>query len=280
MKLLAMGDFHGRVPRKFEHLIRKEKVDLVVLNGDFFPFLYRDAWFTYCYRKDVALWQVLGKAKTKRLVLRDIRAGERVLRTLNEFGVPVIMVPGNADHLGKAYNDQYTAQQISPSGWKWYDQNFFASLIRRYTNLRRFDYSFVRFGAYVFIGARGGTSPGDVMSAAFRRHRRKLDVLFKRFTHENVVFVSHNVPYNMKLDKIGMKAHVAVRGKQYGSKLIRRVVDRWQPLVHIGGHIHESSGMQKLGRTICVNTGAAHEGKAAIIELAGKKVRVKFIGKS
>ncbi len=277
MKLLAIGDFHGTFPDKFKRLIKKEKIDLVVSNGDFFPFIYRDLWFKYCYRTDMQLWEAIGKKKTRDLVEKDLLAGEKALKKINNLEVPVISVVGNIDHLGVAYNDQYDSSVWGKSGWNWYDQNFFDKIIKKYPKLKRFDYSFIEFDEYVFIGARGGTSPGNVKSASYKKHHKILDRLFKRFKNKKVIFVSHNVPYNTKLDKIGMKAHVNARGKHFGSKLIRRTIDGWQPLLHLGGHIHEGRGMQRLGKTICVNPGAAHEGQAAVITLNGKKAKVRFI---
>jgi len=277
MKFLAIGDFHGEFPKKFEKLIRDEKIDLVVSNGDFFPFVYRKLWFKHCYGKKTELWEIIGKEKTKKLVEKDLRLGERALRALNRLSVPVITVPGNIDHLGVDYNDQYGSKLWAKSGWKWYDQNFFVPILKKYSNIQRFDYSYIRFGAYIFIGARGGTSPGSVTSISYRKHRKILDNLFIKFKDHKILFISHNVPNNTQLDKIGKYAHKKVRGKHYGSKLIRRVIDRWQPLLHIGGHIHEGRGMQKLGKTLCVNPGAAHEGQAAVIEIKDKNVKVKFI---
>ncbi len=277
MRLLAIGDFHGTFPRKFEKLIKKERIDLVVSNGDLFPFHYRKLWFEHCYGKKTELWEAIGKAKTRELIEKDLRLGEVALRKLNKLSVPVLTVLGNIDHMGAAYNDQYSAKTWGKSGWKWYDQNFMLPFLKKYSHIKRFDYSAIQFGDYVLIGARGGTSPGQVKSVSYKKHKKMLDVLFRNHEKENIIFVSHNVPHNTKLDKIGMKAHVRVRGKHYGSKLVRRTIDKWQPLVHIGGHIHEGRGMQKLGKTTCVNPGAAHEGEAAIITLDEKRVKVKFI---
>lgn len=41
MKMLIVGDFHGTLPGKFERLIKKEMIDLVISNGDYLPFAYR-----------------------------------------------------------------------------------------------------------------------------------------------------------------------------------------------------------------------------------------------
>lgn len=271
MKILAIGDFHGTFPRKFYALIKKEKIDLVVSNGDFFPFIYRDLWFKHCYRTDVNLWDVIGRKKYVSLVKKDLASGERALRALNDVSVPVITVVGNVDYtpLQDTYDERPPRDDLRR-------QDLLSPLLKKYKNIRRFDYSYFIFGEYVFIGSYGGSSPGLVKSKNYKKYRKKLEVMFKRFIGKKIIFVSHNVPYNTKLDKIGSHAHAAVRGKHYGSKLIRRVIDRWQPFVHIGGHIHEGRGMQKLGKTLCVNPGAAHEGKAALITF-GAKPTVKFI---
>jgi Icc-related predicted phosphoesterase len=272
MKLLVIGDFHGTFPDKFKRLIKKEKIDLVVSNGDFFPFIYRDLWFKYCYRTEVNLWDVIGRKKYVSLVKKDLSLGDKALRKLNSLSVPVITVVGNIDYtpLHDSYDEKPPRDDLRR-------QDLLGPILKKHRNIKRFDYSFVEFGDYVFIGSYGGSSPGHVKSKSYKRYRKILNKLFMRFKNKKIVFVSHNVPYNTKLDKIGMKAHVAVRGKHFGSKLIRRVIDTWQPLLHLGGHIHEGRGMQRLGKTICVNPGAAHEGQAAVITLNGKKAKVRFI---
>ncbi|GAI38384.1 unnamed protein product, partial [marine sediment metagenome] len=58
-------------------------------------------------------------------------------------------------------------------------------------------------------------------------------------------------PYNTKLDIVfnhtGMK-HV-------GSVAVRRFIEKYQPLATLHGHVHESAGVGKIGKTICVNPG-------------------------
>ena len=76
VKILAVGDFHGRFPKKFEKLINKEKIDFVISNGDYPPFEYRKLWFKHCYGTDTELWEVIGKAKYKKLVMDDLAKGE------------------------------------------------------------------------------------------------------------------------------------------------------------------------------------------------------------
>ncbi len=281
MKFLVLGDFHGHFPKKFVNLIRKEKVDLVVSNGDYFPFYYRKLWFKHCYHKDVELWEIIGKEKYKQLVLKDLEIGEKAIQKLDKLNVPVITVFGNVDYTRR--NDVFDLKRKGKRYWAWDQQDFFSKIIRKYKNIKRFDYSFFRYGDFVFIGASGGSSPGDAKSRAFKKSKKILDNLFRKFRKENrkgrVIFVSHNVPFNTRLDKITWKkAHKNVKGRHYGSKLIKKVIQKHQPILAIGGHIHESSGKDKIGRTIIINPGAAHEGKAEVVEmLDGRVGRIKFI---
>ncbi len=41
-----------------------------------------------------------------------------------------------------------------------------------------------------------------------------------------------------------------------GSLAVRRVIEKYQPLAGIHGHIHESRGTAKIGRTVCFNPGS------------------------
>jgi len=292
MKILAIGDFHGEFPNKFNKIIDKEKIDLIVSLGDYPPFHYRKLWFKHCYGKEVELWEIIGKKKYRGLIMEDLRRAENSLKKLNKVKVPVFTVLGNMDW--PSVDDIVDfSEKRNKSMLNWDEKEMLSKRIKKYKNIRRFDYKALKFGEYVFIGMRGHSVPGKVKSKAFRKHKKILDRLFKKFRKENkrIIFVSHNIAYNTKLDIISQKARKnASKGfhgklakrikkfKHYGSKMARKMINKYHPLLHIGGHIHESAGEDKLGKTILVNPGAVHEGKAAIIELDEGKVRkVKFI---
>ncbi len=279
MKILAIGDFHGNFPKKFYKTIGREKIDLVVSNGDFMPFQYRKLWFKHCYGKDVELWEVIGKKKFKKLELKNIKGADKALKGLNKCRSLVVTVTGNVDHT--IWKDAYTPKK-KKAYWRWTEKDFITPLIKKYNNIKCIDFSFAKFRNLIFIGYPKSSFPGRVKSKEYKKHRTKIENLFKKFKKENkekrVIFVSHNVPYNTKLDKVGMKAHKKARGKHYGSKLVKRIIDKYKPLLVIGGHIHEGRGNQKLGKTFIVNPGSVHEGKAAVIKVdKGKVKEVNFI---
>ena len=59
-----------------------------------------------------------------------------------------------------------------------------------------------------------------------------------------------------------------------GSEAVRALIEKYQPLIALHGHIHESRGTAKIGKTICINPGSAYgEGvlHGALFELDKKK---------
>jgi uncharacterized protein len=74
------------------------------------------------------------------------------------------------------------------------------------------------------------------------------------------IFVPHAPPYGTRLDVIRSGRHV-------GSTAVRAFVEKRQPDLVICGHIHESAGVDTIGRTRMVNCGSARERRYAIVEI-------------
>lgn len=43
-----------------------------------------------------------------------------------------------------------------------------------------------------------------------------------------------------------------------GSQAVRNMIEHYQPLIALHGHIHESRGTVKIGKTVCINPGSAY----------------------
>ncbi len=82
-----------------------------------------------------------------------------------------------------------------------------------------------------------------------------------------VVLSTHTPPYDTLCDVIGNGIHV-------GSTAVRDFLLDAQPAVCLCGHIHESRAVDRLGRTILVNTGAFSMGGYAELRLAGDDLTV------
>lgn len=101
---------------------------------------------------------------------------------------------------------------------------------------------------------------------------------------ENTIFNFHCPPFNSGLDlapELDENLRPKVRGGRVnfipcGSIAVRKAIEEFQPLLGLHGHIHESPGVTRIGRTLCINPGSEYtEGilKGAIINL--DKGRIK-----
>jgi Icc-related predicted phosphoesterase len=97
---------------------------------------------------------------------------------------------------------------------------------------------------------------------------------------ERAIFNFHLPPYGSKLDEApALDANLRpIHGgravRPVGSTAVRDAITRYQPLLSLHGHIHESKGTARLGRTLAINPGSAYEEgvlMAAIVELDAKK---------
>jgi Icc-related predicted phosphoesterase len=65
-----------------------------------------------------------------------------------------------------------------------------------------------------------------------------------------------------------------------GSHAVREAIKRYQPPVSLHGHIHESRGVQKIGRTLCVNPGSDYSSgvlRGAVVDLAEDGTCLDFL---
>ena len=98
----------------------------------------------------------------------------------------------------------------------------------------------------------------------------------------NSIFNIHVPPYGSTLDEApeldenlrptyGGRAIVPV-----GSHAVRAVIEEYQPMLGLFGHIHEAKGTTRLGRTLCINPGSMYEqGRllGALVKLGRNKIK-------
>lgn len=96
----------------------------------------------------------------------------------------------------------------------------------------------------------------------------------------NAIFNIHVPPYGTGLDeapKLDHEQRMEAAGSMaaVGSTAVRDSILKHQPLLSLHGHIHESKGVQKLGRTTCINPGSVY-GEGALqgvtVDLADQRV--------
>jgi Icc-related predicted phosphoesterase len=101
---------------------------------------------------------------------------------------------------------------------------------------------------------------------------------------DHTILNFHAPPYGSKLDNApALNPNMTyVSGGQairpVGSTSVRDAVTSFQPILSLHGHIHESRGAARLGRTLALNPGSSYEEgilQAAIVTIDAKKNKVK-----
>lgn len=84
------------------------------------------------------------------------------------------------------------------------------------------------------------------------------------------ILVSHQPPVNTLCDQISSGDHV-------GSRAVRDSIEKNAPLVCFSGHIHESTGVDKIGDTYVINPGMLSRGGYAYAEIdeTVKKIEIR-----
>ncbi len=98
------------------------------------------------------------------------------------------------------------------------------------------------------------------------------------------IFNFHAPPYGTGLDEAPAldeslrPMHGGAVMKPVGSTAVRDAINKHQPLLSVHGHIHESRGIKRMGRTMAINPGSVYgDGvlQGAVIDLDVKKAKVK-----
>ena len=106
-------------------------------------------------------------------------------------------------------------------------------------------------------------------------------VIAKAKNPSNAVFNLHAPPYGSGLDEapeLTKDMRPAYAGRSLvpvGSKSVLAVIDKYQPILGLHGHIHEGKGTRKYKKTLCINPGSMYEQgvlHGAVVELKPNKV--------
>ncbi len=100
----------------------------------------------------------------------------------------------------------------------------------------------------------------------------------------NSLFCLHCPPFESQIDQaplLDKNLRPVVEGGRtviipVGAKSVRAIIEKYQPLLGLHGHIHECRGWMNIGRTQCMNPGSEYtEGilSAYLIEIDGQKIR-------
>lgn len=98
---------------------------------------------------------------------------------------------------------------------------------------------------------------------------------------QQAVFNIHVPPYKSNLDEapeLDEQLRPKYAGnalKPVGSTALRAVIEKYQPILGLHGHIHEGRGHSRIGKTLCINPGSLYEQgvlQGALVKLGKNKI--------
>lgn len=109
------------------------------------------------------------------------------------------------------------------------------------------------------FAALGGSNP-TIFNTPFELPEEKIDAMLRPISSKGMALMVHTPAYG-HLDEIPSSMNV-------GSTAIRKIVEDFEPVLVLSGHIHEARGLKHVGKTMFLNPGAAKDGYAAVLDLA------------
>ena len=93
-------------------------------------------------------FDLIGKKKAWNLIKNDLKTGKQILNKLDNYNIPVYIIPGNGDYCSKEH------------GWKKESINYYnKSLIKNLKNVKNCHNKLVKFGKFNIIGYGINSSP-------------------------------------------------------------------------------------------------------------------------
>ncbi|MFQ6125797.1 MAG: metallophosphoesterase [Candidatus Heimdallarchaeota archaeon] len=306
-RLFFATDVHGslKVMQKFVWAGKFYKVDVLVLGGDItgkavVPIV---ALPDGSYQVKVAgtLQQVQTEEELKQLETRLQNMGNYIYRTSPE---EMNHLSSNVAAIGELFSRvmtesiqnflRHAKEYLKRTGIQIYVQAGNDDPLTVRTLLNESDFAINpeekvveidKFHEMISLGHSNLTPwncPGDIPE---EKLRDKIEHLASQVTKmDNCIFNLHCPPFDTELDiapeldesltvifRQGRMSMVSV-----GSTAVRESIEEHQPLLGLHGHIHESRGAFKIGRTVCINPGSEYsEGvlRGVIINLYKKGMK-------
>lgn len=275
MKILAIGDFHGKFPKKFEKIA--EDCDIIFSTGDFANIdKIREIIFKHWTAK--RWWEIIGLKKAKKIEKESFDSGLKVLKKLNSLGKKVYIIWGNSDFY----------KPMASSEPKSLNPGYYSNEIKKLKNLILIERKKGKINGTEIIGHGGYLDVTDFIKNPIDKDKKKqkkrlkrykkseeeLKQLFLKEKPKDFIFLIHYTPYKI-FDKVKFKKS-PMYGRNVGWEPYNQVIKKYKPKLVICGHMHEYQGIKKLGKTTILATGSAADGKAVIIDI-DKKINIKLI---
>lgn len=275
MKILAIGDFHGKFPEKLKKLAKGKDIDLIVALGDYANAdKIRKLIFRHWINKP--WYEVVGLKKARKMEKESFNSGLRVLKKLNSLGKPVYIIWGNTDF----YKDyRFHESPIIMPG-------YYENKIKKMKNIILLDKKKKSIKGFSLIGHGGYLDITEYIKHPHHEDKERQKNTLKRYNEDerrlkklfsksklkkDFIFSIHYTPYGY-FDKLVSKKN-PMDGKHLGWLPYNRVIKKYHPKLVLCGHMHEYQGEKKLGKSLVINPGDAERGRFAVVDSESLKVR-------
>ncbi len=306
MKIFFATDIHGSEIcwRKFLNAAAFYKADMVVLGGDVTGKMMVPIIAYHGY------WEVTIRGELLRLETREeLLEAEKRIRDRGSY--PAIVTPDELDALrAEGAADRRFVVEMARSLDRWLDMadgklrggdipcivnggndDFFEidQIVESSPCVTFAEGKVLDLGGFYMV-SMGYTNPTPwhtFREAPEDELTAKIDAIAGQVPDlSRTIFNFHAPPYGTGLDEApeldaNMRpTHGGAVMKPVGSTAVREAILRYQPPLSVHGHIHESRGVAKMGRTVAMNPGSSYgDGvlQAALIDLNEKNGKVKYV---
>ncbi|MFT7616256.1 MAG: Icc-related predicted phosphoesterase [Candidatus Woesearchaeota archaeon] len=243
MNILLLGDLHGKLPK-----MPKSGFEAIICTGDYGDDKGIRKVVEKSRKIDKPISELITKKKWNELIKLSREKAKKLIQRLDKKDHTVFTIPGNWDTIP-------------------HKRSSFDSLYLKNTkNIHDCHKIAIETEEFVIIGYGFCGGPEIDFEAPVRERKKQIKEFSALFGHfeslfehaadigKPVIFLSHNAPINSKLDKVRNNDSI-MNGKHVGSMLTRQLIDAYQPAICICGHVHESVGKQKIGKTLVTNCG-------------------------
>lgn len=221
MKILALGDPHGKIPKDIDKIVKKNKIEIIICVGD------------YGYTPDKPWLKESWKKGFKGSYV--VKTYKEVVDKFCSYGLPVLTLRGNM-----------LMTKTKPKADK---------ILRRHKNLINKWTGKYKIGSQNFVFFDVLSEKSTMMNSDKKFSKKSLEKLSRRekklntllSENPNSVLIAHNPPYG-HVDK-------AYNGKHVGSKILFNAIKKHKPKLVLCGHIHEAKGRSKIGDIPVYNLG-------------------------
>jgi len=103
--------------------------------------------------------------------------------------------------------------------------------------------------------------------------KNRLSKLFNQRNKKKItLFLFHDPPIDTTLDLVN-NPQSPLDGKHVGDQIIRDFIERYKPDLSICGHMHETQGYDKVGKSLVINAGYGRVGEYLILEIKDNKIK-------